>query len=114
MKAMVIVCALAMLSACASTGSAPATDRHASETVAAVQHGNLPVAIATGGQLQPEDPGYWDEMICKREPVTGTRLTRARCHSRYDWARMQGAATETMRDIFSQPVPCLEGDQCDD
>lgn len=110
MKTLLIVLALVMLSACTSTGSAPPADSNAGETVAAIQHRNLPGSIAAGGRLQPGDPGYWDEEICRREPVTGTRLTRARCHSRYDWARMQGAATETMRDIFSKPVPCLEGD----
>lgn len=64
--------------------------------------------------LTPEDPGYWDEIICQREPLTGTRLTKSRCHSRYDRERMRGAATETMRDILSQPQPCGDGAGCTD
>lgn len=109
MRMLYIILASSALIACASSGP----DRSAPGMTTATAVGDPSMTVAAT-ELQPEDPGYWDEMICKREPVTGTRLTRARCHSRYDWARMEGAATETMRDIFSQPIACLEGDQCRD
>jgi predicted small secreted protein len=109
MKLLLIAIAATGLAACASTGSGAGSDAAAQASTAAP-----PVAAqdATVAALNPEDPGYWDEIICRREPVTGTRLTRARCHSRYDWARMRGAASETMRDITSQPNPCLDGPGC--
>jgi hypothetical protein len=81
--------------------AAPASQERSTET------------MAKGGVIvYADDPEYWGEIICKREAVTGTRMTKARCHSRYDWERMQGAARETMRDIENQPVGCGAGAGC--
>ncbi|HUG98973.1 MAG TPA: hypothetical protein VMQ83_07335 [Gammaproteobacteria bacterium] len=110
MKALFIAIAAATLLACASTG--PTQEAEKLSTVAAAEPDSGQRGAFPGATIA-DDPDYWNEEICKREPVTGTRLTRARCHTRYDWARMQKAATESMRDIFSQPTPCLEGDQCE-
>jgi hypothetical protein len=107
MKTLLIIIALGALAACTSTGPAPQAGELKASAAPAV-----PTESATESTLQPGDPGYWDEIVCRRAPVTGTRLTRARCHSRYDWARMAGAATETMRDIESKPIPCLAGAGC--
>ncbi|MFU8820311.1 MAG: hypothetical protein ACNA8G_02035 [Gammaproteobacteria bacterium] len=98
---MILVAALA-IAGCASTGSTnnAGETAAATNTVAASSERKEKVAALT-----PEDPGYWDEVICRREPLTGTRLTKARCHTRYDWERMRGAATETMRDIESKNIP---------
>lgn len=104
MRLVLIWIAGAMVAACASTG--PAVDATRLPAVAAAETGAdlQPASLAkTPGKTPAEDPEYWNEEICKREPVTGTRLTRARCHTRYEWARMESAATETMRDIESQP-----------
>jgi len=109
MKALLISLIAMGLAACASTAPSAGSGASAEASKAAPASEGQASTVAA---LNPEDPGYWDEIICRREPVTGTRLTRARCHSRYDWARMSGAATETMRDILSQPNPCLDGAGC--
>lgn len=105
MKNLLILVAAIVIAGCASTGSTNKASETAaaSDTVAASSERKEQVAALT-----PEDPGYWDEIVCRREPLTGTRLTKARCHTRYDWERMRGAATETMRDINSQPIPIQE------
>lgn len=105
MRTLSIILAAWMLVACASTGSGPEAGDSAATPAAedkGVQFGNQ-AAIASVPPAEEDDPGYWEEMICKNEPVTGTRQIRRRCHSRYDWARMEGAATEAMRDIEAQP-----------
>jgi hypothetical protein len=107
MKALLITILVGALAACASGAPAPQEGPLKASAAPAV-----PAESTTESALQPGDPGYWDEIVCRRAPVTGTRLTRARCHSRYDWARMAGAATETMRDIESKPIPCLAGAGC--
>lgn len=99
MKTLIILVAALVTAGCASAAST----HKAGETAAASSERKEKVAALT-----PEDPGYWDEIVCRREPLTGTRLTKARCHTRYDWERMRGAATETMRDLNSQPIPIQE------
>lgn len=106
MRTLYIILAASALVACASSGSGPTPGESATAPTAGedknVQFGNQ-AAVASVPPAEEDEPGYWDEMICKNEPVTGTRQIRRRCHSRYDWARMESAATETMRDIESQP-----------
>lgn len=108
MKLVLILIAGVMAAACASSG--PAADADKLPTVAAAEPETQ--QRAAPGKTPAEDPDYWNEEICKREPVTGTRLTIARCHTRYDWARMSSAATETMREIQDRPIPCLDGAGC--
>jgi hypothetical protein len=110
MKALFITIAAATLLACASTGSdqgtdeaAPVTDVTTSGKEERIQFGNQAAVATVEPAAAEDDPGYWEEMICKNEGVTGSRQVRRRCHTRYDWARMESAATETMRDIDSQP-----------
>lgn len=69
---------------------------------------------AASARPRSTDWEYWDEIICMRTPVTGTRLSRGQCHTRYDWARMEGAARETMREIENRPLPCYSGPGCGD
>lgn len=109
MRALLAVIAAILISGCASTGPASTSGDPAAASASTSQPAGKSEKVAA---MDPEDPGYWDEIICRREKVTGTRLTRARCHSRYDWERMRSAATETMRDIESQPRPCLDGAGC--
>lgn len=109
MRLPLIVIVGAMLAACASTGPTP--DAEKVSTVAEAEPDSGHRGAAPGATIA-DDPDYWNEEVCKREPVTGTRLTRARCHTRYEWARMQNAATEIMRDIESQPLPCRDGPGC--
>lgn len=105
MKTLIILVAALVAAGCASAASTNKAGETAaaSDTAAASSERKEKVAALT-----PEDPGYWDEIVCRREPLTGTRLTKARCHTRYDWERMRGAATETMRDLNSQPIPIQE------
>lgn len=109
MRFLLIAIVGAMLAACASAGPAP--DAKEFPTVAATEP-DAGQQRAFPGRNPAEDPEYWNEEICKREPVTGTRLTVARCHTRYDWARMSDAATETMREIQDRPIACLDGAGC--
>lgn len=110
MKALFISIAAATLLACASTGPDPGTDEAAPVTGATasgkeeqIQFGNQAAVATVEPAAEEDDPGYWEEMICKNEGVTGSRQVHRRCHTRYEWAKMEGAATETMRDIESQP-----------
>jgi predicted small lipoprotein YifL len=109
MKSLLVLISVAALAACASSGPTSQTDELTATATPAPASAE---AKARTSSLQPGDPGYWDEEVCRREPVTGTRLTRARCHTRYDWARMSGAATEVMRDIESMGRPCGPGPGC--
>jgi ABC-type glycerol-3-phosphate transport system substrate-binding protein len=109
MRALLILIAATALAACA-TGGPTAETAGTAEPVTTqagqdkeIQFGNRE-AIATVAPASEEDaPGYWEEEICKREPVTGSRQYTRRCHTRWQWAQMEGAATETMRDIWAQP-----------
>lgn len=109
MKTLFITIAAASLLACASAGPGPGTDEAApvdgttSGENKQVQFGNQAAISTIPAAAEEDQPGYWEEMICKNEGVTGSRQVRRRCHTRYDWARMESAATETMRDIESQP-----------
>lgn len=103
MKHVLLTVAAMVIAGCVSPGTAD----QAREATPSQQQQTERVATLT-----PEDPGYWDEIVCRREPLTGTRLTKSRCHSRYDWERMRGAAKETMRDILAQPLPCGSGAGC--
>jgi hypothetical protein len=107
MKKLMFLIIVTALAGCTS-GAPKTSGGDATAATAPVERTTTTTAAIKG----PDDPGYWEEVICRREPVTGTRLTRARCHSRYDWARMRGAATETMRDIESMAIPCLDGAGC--
>jgi hypothetical protein len=102
MRLLLIALAATALAGCAAASPVPGPDDTPGVSTPAAAAGSESSTVTA---LNPDDPGYWDEIICRREPVTGTRLSRARCHSRYDWARMRGAATETMRDIESIPRP---------
>lgn len=107
MKLLVISALVVLLSACA--GPARTSAPEAASAQAQEQAQENMASEATMAELRSSDPGYWDEVICRREPITGTRLSRGRCHSRYDWARMEGAARETMREIENRPIPLNEG-----
>jgi hypothetical protein len=105
---LILVAAVAM-TACAAPG--PAADAPTASVPEQAQAGaQKDIQFATReamSSIEPiaeeEQPGYWDEEICRREPITGTRQTQRRCHTRWQWAQMESAATETMRDIWMQP-----------
>lgn len=54
-----------------------------------------------------------DEVRCKRVVVTGSRLGKSVCHTEEEWAAMERAAKEAMRDYDAnsrtQPRPELMG-----
>jgi hypothetical protein len=106
MRHTIVVLLGVMLLGCAGPASAPGSAPSATAPAQA------DAEMAASAAAHSTDPGYWDEVICKRTPVTGTRLTRGQCHTRYDWARMEGAARETMREIENRPLPCSDGPGC--
>jgi hypothetical protein len=106
--ALLSACLALGLAGCASTGPAPAPEGVPEAGTSATSDKSIQFANqAAVGSIEPrveDDPGYWEEIVCKREGATGSRQVTRRCHSRYDWARMEGAANEFMRDIWSVPV----------
>jgi len=110
MRTLFILLAAASLAACAAAGPAPGAGDAAPVSEAtqaaenkAIKFGNQEAVATVAPASEEREPGYWEEEICKREPVTGTRQYTRRCHTRWQWAQMESAATETMRDIESQP-----------
>jgi len=105
MRSLLLVMVAAALTACAAAGPAPESvatttlqeGAPALSHAAPDQEGN-PVSAA----LTPESP---DDVICRNQRVTGSRMMRRVCHARWEWEQMETAATETMRDINSIPVP---------
>jgi hypothetical protein len=108
MKLMFVVLFGALLVGCTAPGPASAPDS-ALSAAAPVQ---ADAQRAASTRPRSTDGEYWDEIICKRTPLTGTRLSRGQCHTRYDWARIEGAARETMREIENRPLPCYDGPGC--
>jgi hypothetical protein len=108
---LVIAFLAACLAGCASAnpppgpGEATVTSAPASSAEDKAIQFDARNAIATVPPAAEDEPGYWDETVCKREPVTGSRQHSRRCHTRWQWAQMEDAATETMRDIWSKPIP---------
>jgi hypothetical protein len=53
-------------------------------------------------------PGYdKDEMVCRREKVTGSRFARNLCHTREQWEAMRKAGVEGTGNIQRAPVPLI-------
>lgn len=105
MRTALVIMAAFALAACAAAGPAPdsAATTALQDGAPAIsqagteQHGNsVTAALAT------ESP---DDVICRNQRVTGSRMMRRVCQTRWEWAQMENAATETMRDINSIPVP---------
>lgn len=89
-----LICLAALgVTACASTGGAPAEDAVTSMTPAGEE------AITMAHVPEAYSKEWWDEVVCQREPSMGSRLSRNRCHSRFEWSSMQKNASETMRDM---------------
>lgn len=53
-------------------------------------------------------PGYdKDEVVCRREKVTGSRFARNLCHTREQWEAMRKAGIEGTNNIQRAPVPIV-------
>jgi hypothetical protein len=107
MRALLLIITAAAMAACAAAGPtseapAPVTGERSAEQQQDVRFGNRE-AMASIEPAVSDDPGYWDEEICRRTPITGSRQTQRRCHTRWEWSQMEAAATETMRDIWMIP-----------
>jgi hypothetical protein len=99
MKALFLALAALALIGCASPGNGPV---ETTTPPAAAIPASDP-ALAT---VAPADETEsWDDVICRKQRVTGSRMMRNVCNTRWEWARMEGAAVETMRDIGSKPIP---------
>ena len=59
-----------------------------------------PVAAARPSgavKLASNDPGDPNQMICKREEITGSRLEGSKeCHTRAEWAELRAAGVEKL------------------
>jgi hypothetical protein len=128
MKALVVVILAATLAACATGGTSPALVTETAPTAASAAAAETATAAGTAQDSAPldaDDPDEksfwasseyapqdasesWDDLICKRAGATGSRQVSRRCHTRWEWAQMEAAATETMRDILSIPRPARD------
>jgi hypothetical protein len=53
-------------------------------------------------------PGYdKDEVVCRRERVTGSRMTRNLCHTREQWEAMRKAGVQGTKNVQDAPVPIM-------
>lgn len=53
-------------------------------------------------------PGYdKDEVVCRRERVTGSRFARNLCHTREQWEAMRKAGVQGTKNIQDAPVPIM-------
>lgn len=53
-------------------------------------------------------PGYdKDEIVCRRERVTGSRMTRNLCHTREQWEAMRKAGVQGTKNVQDAPVPIM-------
>lgn len=55
------------------------------------EEGSAPASNAPTSQDNP------DRVICKREAITGTRLTKRVCHTAREWEQMRQDAREVMQ-----------------
>jgi hypothetical protein len=99
MKALFLALAALALIGCASPGDG-SVDATTSPATAVTAGDPALAAVAPADKSES-----WDDVICRKQPVTGSRMMRNVCNTRWEWARMEGAAEETMRDIGSKPIP---------
>ena len=53
-------------------------------------------------------PGYdKDEVVCRRERVTGSRMSRNLCHTREQWEAMRKAGVQGTKNVQDAPVPVM-------
>lgn len=66
-----------------------------------------PAPTRTSGATH-NPPGYdKDELVCRREKVTGSRFARNLCHTREQWEAMRKAGVEGTGNIQRAPVPIV-------
>ena len=66
-----------------------------------------PAPTRTAGAAN-NPPGYdKDELVCRREKVTGSRFARNLCHTREQWEAMRKAGVEGTNNIQRAPVPIV-------
>ena len=95
-KLTLVAASLVLLGACAGTPKQPAKNEAAPTSVTLDE---INVAIENGVKLQDEKG---EEMICRREAKTGSRLARETiCMTKSEWARVsdesQRATQKSMR-----------------
>jgi len=98
MKTLVLVLVAMALAACAGPGEPTA------EPAASVSENAAATSVAQADQA--ESP---DEVVCRREQVTGSRMLSSVCKTRREWARLADEANELMRDAQTKPIPYPEG-----
>lgn len=102
MKTLILVLVATALVACAGPGQGPGEPAAgpATEPAASSSGDAAPTPVA---QAEPADSP--DEVVCRREQVTGSRMVTSVCHTRREWARLAEEANELMRDVQTRPIP---------
>lgn len=98
MKRLILMLVATALAACAGPGQAPSGP--ATEPAASYPADAAPVAVAQADQGES-----LDDVVCRREQVTGSRMKTSVCHTRREWARLEAEAKELMRDVQTKPIP---------
>ena len=102
MKRLILMLVATALAACAGPGQAPSGPAAgpATEPAASSPADAAPVAVAQADQGES-----LDDVVCRREQVTGSRMKTSVCHTRREWARLEEESKELMRDVQTRPTP---------
>ena len=102
MKTLVLVLVAMALAACAGPGqgSGEPAAGPAAEPAASSPGDAVSTSVA-----QADNAESLDEVVCRREQVTGSRLVTSVCKTRREWARLADEANELMRDVQASPIP---------
>ena len=102
MKRLILMFVATALAACAGPDQGPSepTAGPATQPVASSSGDVAPRSVAQSYKAEA-----LDEVVCRRERATGSRITSSVCHTRREWARIEAEAKELMRDVQTKPVP---------
>lgn len=102
MKTLILVLVAMALAACAGPGPGPGEPAAGPAAESAASSSG----DATTTSVAEADPAKsLDEVVCRREQVTGSRMVTSVCHTRREWARLADEANELMRDVQTRPIP---------
>ncbi len=103
MKGVLMVASLSLfLAACASVESSPTPGIIADNSV----EGNRVAAIRNGDK----DPD--SEVICKSQPITGSRAMKRVCHTRAEWVAMRRNGEDSVRTTLQKATMHFENEAC--
>lgn len=103
MKMLLVVVLVAMaLAACAGPAQGPGEP---AAGPAAEPAASSPGDAAPASDAQADQAESVDDVICRRERVTESRMVSSVCKTRGEWARLESEATDLMRDVQTRPIP---------